>query len=104
MHVDCPLILLPQLLLLLLLLQLHFRLPLLLLFFLFLLLLPSALVPKEVKSAEQLVRPSYAQDAKLEDGHVVGHVHVQCHQLLCGQRMPGPKGAGRVHLWSMRRD
>lgn len=89
MHVDCPLILLLILLFLLLLLLL-------------LLLLSAASVAKEVKAAEQLVRPANAQDAKLEDGHVVGHVHVQRHQFLGSQRMPRTKGAGRVHLWSMR--
>lgn len=81
MHVDCPLILLLLFLLLLL-----------------LLIFPSASVAKEVKAAEQLVRPANAQDAKLEDGHVIGHVHVQRHQLFSGQRMPRTKGAGRVHL------
>lgn len=57
-----------------------------------------ASIAKEIEAAEQLVRSANAQDAKLEDRHIVGHVHVQRHQFLGGQRMPGAKGAGGVHL------
>lgn len=60
----------------------------------------SSSVAKEVEAAEQFVRPANPQDAELEDRHVVvlRHGHVQGHQLLGGQRMPGAECAGGIHL------
>jgi len=62
--------------------------------------LSSISVAKEVEAAEQFVRPADPQDAELEDRHVIvlRHVHVQGHQLLGGQRMPGAECAGGIHL------
>lgn len=58
----------------------------------------GASVTKEIEAAEQLIRPADAQDAKLEDGHIVGHIHIQGHQLLGSQRMPRAKRAAGIHL------
>lgn len=60
----------------------------------------SSSVAKEVEATEQLVRPANPQNAKLKHRHVIvlRHIHVQGHQLLSGQRMPGAEGAGGVHL------